>query len=195
MGNLCWSSTAPVVECIQELQRVEQTLQHLIDKYDKQIREHHTMAREKMYNKPDCLRHIKTIQLIKRHKQTMESRLTNCMTKRYQLESLNVTKMHIDAVKKTSETFRLFVNKNDVEKVTKMQDTLCEMIDDACEITQVLNEPIVDIDDGDIEEEYETLCSELQLPVAPRGILPDQGFTTNYEMVDLGESKDRLLVK
>lgn len=168
MGNRCWTSqTAPVVECIQQLQRVEKTLQSLINKYAKQITEQKTMARSKMYDKTECLQHIRKIKLIQYHKENLDKRLTNCMAKRYQLESLNVTKMHIDAVKQTSQTFRLFLNNNDVDKVARMQDTLCGMIEDACEMNEVLNETTVDMDDSDIEEEYETLCSEIQLPVAP----------------------------
>jgi len=190
MGNQCWQpQTAPIVECIQQLQRVEKTLQNLIDKYGKQIREQKSMARTKMYNKPDCMQHIRTIKLVRHHKQNLELRLTNCMAKRYQLESLNVTKMHIDAVNKTTQTFRLFLNVNDVEKVAKMQDTLCGMIDDACEITEVLNEPIIDVDDSEIEEEYANLCSEIQLPVAPSDPVasdfPEYIEMKNFERIPL----------
>lgn len=186
MGNKCWASqTAPIVECIQQLQRVEKTLQNLIDKYGKQIREQKSMARAKMYNKPDCILHIRTIKLVRHHKQNLEHRLTNCMAKRYQLESLNVTKMHIDAVKKTTQTFRLFLNVNDVEKVAKMQDTLCGMIDDACEITEIMNVPTVDVDDSEIEEEYENLCSEIRLPVAPSDFTDESFEMKHFERIPL----------
>ena len=109
MGNKCWRLQAtPVIECIQELQKVERTLQNLIDKYSKQIREQTRMARAKMYNKPDAMQHIRTIKIIQLHKQRMVQRLTNCISKRYQLEALNVTKMHIEAVKNTTSTFQTF---------------------------------------------------------------------------------------
>ena len=68
MGNKCWTpKVTPVIECIQELQKVEKTLQNLIDKYTKQIREQTRMARAKMYNKPDAMQHIRTIKIIKMH--------------------------------------------------------------------------------------------------------------------------------
>tara|TARA_B110000285_G_scaffold235155_1_gene315220 strand:+ start:16303 stop:16890 length:588 start_codon:yes stop_codon:yes gene_type:complete len=193
MGNKCWTSqTAPVVECIQQLQRVEKTLQNLINKYTKQIKEQKTMARGKMYDKTECLQHIRKIKLIQYHRENLDKRLTNCMTKRYQLESLNVTKMHIDAVKQTSQTFRIFLNNNDVERVAKMQDTLCSMIEDACEINEVLNETNADVDESEIEEEYETLCSEIQLPAVPTDPLryesiemKDFDETNNFEEIPL----------
>ncbi len=170
MGNVCWSpKVAPVIECIQELQRVEKTLQHLIDKYSKQIQEHTRMARAKMYNKPDALQHIRTIRIIRLHKDKMMHRLTNCIAKRYQLESLNVTKMHIEAVKLTTSTFQTFLQQHDVDRVAQLQDTLADMIEDACEINHVLQEPLgsVTVDDSELEEEYENMCNAIQLPVAP----------------------------
>tara|TARA_B100000795_G_scaffold230052_1_gene187367 strand:+ start:3327 stop:3908 length:582 start_codon:yes stop_codon:yes gene_type:complete len=186
MGNKCWTSqTAPIIECIQQLQRVEKTLQNLINKYIKQIKEQKTMARGKMYDKTECLQHIRKIKLIQHHKENLNKRLTNCMSKRYQLESLNVTKMHIDAVKQTSQTFRIFLNNNDVDKVAKMQDTLCGMIEDACEINEVLNESTVDVDESEIEEEYETLCSEIQFPVAPTNAL-------RYESIEMKDFDDTM---
>jgi len=170
MGNKCWQPKAtPVIECIQGLQRIEKTLQNLIDKYSKQIQDQTRMARVKMYNKPDAMQHIRTIQIIRLHKQRMVDRLTNCIAKRYQLESLNVTKMHIEAVKNTSSTFRQFLQQNDVDRVSRLQDTLAEMIDDACEINDVLQQPLGsdDIDEDELEGEYEALCNEIQIPNMP----------------------------
>lgn len=170
MGNSCWKpKVAPVVECIQELQRVEKTLQNLIDKYSKQIKEQKRMARNKMYNKPDAMHHIRTIRIIRAHKQKMNARLTNCIAKRYQLESLNVTKMHIEAVKLTTNTFHNFLQHNDVERVAQLQDTLSDMIEDACEINDVLQQPLSadNIDEDDLEAEYESLCNDIQLPEVP----------------------------
>jgi hypothetical protein len=195
MGNKCWQpKVTPVIECIQELQKVERTLQNLIDKYSKQIREQTRMARAKMYNKPDAMQHIRTIKIIRMHKQRMVDRLTNCIAKRYQLESLNVTKMHIEAVKHTTSTFQQFLNQNDVDRVARLQDTLVNMIDDACEINDVLQQPLGsdDIDESELEDEYESLCNELQLPEMPA---PPEGVPetkrllqtdTEFEMVPLG---------
>lgn len=170
MGNKCWQpKVTPVIECIQELQKVERTLQNLIDKYSKQIREQSRMARAKMYNKPDAMQHIRTVKIIRMHKQKMVDRLTNCIAKRYHLESLNVTKMHIEAVKHTTSTFRQFLNQTDVDRVAQLQDTLGEMIEDACEINDVLQQPLGmdDIDERELEDDYESLCDEIQMPLMP----------------------------
>lgn len=187
MGNKCWQPKAtPVIECIQELQKVERTLQNLIDKYSKQIREQKRMARAKMYDKPDAMQHIRTIKIIHLHKQRMVDRLTNCIAKKYHLESLNVTKMHIEAVKNTTTTFKQFLQQHDVDRVARLQDTLTEMIEDACEIDEILQQPVSAdaVNDDELEEEYQALCEEIQmpeLPKAPRGKILETKSLLNRE--------------
>lgn len=192
MGSLCAkSTTTQVIECIHQLQDVENTLQRLVDKYESQIRAEQRFVRQKIHRKPDCMRHMRTIKIIKHHKHNMEQRLTACMNKRYQLESLNVTKMHIKAVKTTTKTYRQFLNENDIEKVEQLQDTLTEMIEDACEINQVISETpsAFEVDEEEVEREYDSICSELQLPEVPTHSLgsfkDSESVTTNYESKDL----------
>jgi len=202
MGNKCWQPKAtPVIECIQELQRVEKTLQNLIDKYSKQIREQTRMARAQMYSKPDAIQHIRTIKIIRLHKQRMVDRLTSCIAKRYQLESLNVTKMHIEAVKNTSSTFHQFLQQNDVDRVARLQDTLSEMIEDACEINDVLQQPLGsdDIDEDELEGDYEALCNEIQMPEmpeAPKGALEEHSgkFSETKRLLQIETECERLSV-
>jgi len=195
MGSLCTTSTTTqVIECIHQIQDVENTLKRLVDKYEVQIRTEQRLVRQKIHRKPDCIRHMKTIQIIRHHKENMERRLAACMNKRYQLESLNVTKMHIKAVKTTTKTYRQFLNEHDIQKVEQLQDTLSEMIEDACEINDVLQQPLGtdDIDESELEDEYESLCNEIQLPEmpeAPKGEPETKRLLqtdTEFEMVPLG---------
>ena len=170
MGTLCSkSSTIQVVECIHQLQDVEKTLELLINKYGTQIKNEQRLARTKMHQKSDCMRHVRTIHMIRHHKHNMENRLNACMNKRYQLESLNVTKMHIKAVQSTTRTYRQFLDEHDIEKVERLQDTLTEMIEDACEINDTISsqQNAFEIDDDEIEREYNSICAEIQLPIAP----------------------------
>ena len=170
MGNVCQrliplfqtQKVTQVVECVQELQRVETTLGHLIDKYEHQIKEQRREARAKMNDKSNCLRHTRTIHIIRHHKEQLEQRMTACLSKRYQLESLNVTQMHLQAIQTTSATFEHFLKANDIDRVSQIQDTLTEMIEDACEITDIVSATPVDIDDDDIENDYNTMVASLQ---------------------------------
>ena len=170
MGNLCWKhSSNQVVECIQQMQQVENTLGLLVDKYDTQIREQQQLARKKLRKKNECMRHVRAIHIIRHHKKKLEQRLTACMDRRYHLESLNVTKMHIEAVKTTSKTFAHFLKEHDIQKVEQIQETLTDMISDACEINETLSNETGpwEVDDEEIEEEYTLLCAEIQLPELP----------------------------
>jgi len=189
MGNLCWPSTkTQVVDCIQQMQKVEKTLSLLINKYEKQIREQRQQARQKLHRKDDCKRHVRTIMIIKHHKRKLEDRYTACMNKRYHLESLNVTKMHIDAVKVTGQTFSQFLKENDIERVEELTNSLSDMIDDACEINDTLAQTTgpYEADDDEIEEEYRQMQLEIQLPELPQS-------WPQLEIVDLNLSEDEQL--
>jgi hypothetical protein len=165
MGNWCDKTKInEVVDCIQQLQQVEVTLGKLIDKYEKQIREQKLKARQKMNNKNDCIRHVRTIRIIKHHKGNLENRLEACMSRRYHLESLNVTKMHIKAIQTTSAAFRHFLKRHDVEKVAEIKDTLEEMIEDACEINDIVARDSFSVDDSEIEDDYKKMLAEIQHP-------------------------------
>ncbi len=170
MGNACrqlvtvfkTQKVTQVVECVQELHRVETTLGHLVDKYEQQIQEQRREARAKMNNKSNCLRHMRNIHIIRKHKEQLEKRMTACLSKRYQLESLNVTQMHLQAIQTTSATFEHFLKENDIDRVSQIQDTLTEMIEDACEITEIVSTVPLDIDEDDIENDYNAMVAGLQ---------------------------------
>ena len=122
MGNFFGKSKAiQIVESIQSLQNVEQTLQCLIDKYQKQIDEQRSEAKKKMNCKSESIRHVKRILLIRHHQKQLENRMLSLLNKRYTLESLNVTKMHLNAIKLTTKTFKQFLKANDIDKVEDMQ--------------------------------------------------------------------------
>ena len=158
------SKAVQIIESIQSLQNVEQTLQCLIDKYQKQIDEQRSKAKQKMNSKSESTRRLKRVLLIRRHQQQLESRMLSLLNKRYTLESLNVTKMHLNAIKMTSNTFKHFLKANDIDKVSDMQETLTEMISDACDITEVISstDSIEGIDDDEIEKEYQDMLGETQ---------------------------------
>ena len=184
MGNLCCQTpTLEVVDCIHQLQAVEKTLTHLIEKYEAQIQEQRRIAKTKMHRRDECMVHMRTIQIIKHHRKSLEQRLSVCMSKRYQLESLNVTHMHILAVQKTSHTFERFLKDHDIARVEALQESLVDMIENACEIHDTLTEDVgpLRVDDDDIEEAYQELCREIQLPEMPEA--PQTIHTQELELV------------
>ena len=115
----------------------------------------------------------------------LEKRLTACLNKRYHLESLNVTKMHIEAVRMTSNTFSKFIQEHDIERVEELKETLSTMIEDACEINDTLTESTgpYQVDTEDIEDEYKQMQLQIQLPVVPT-LMPGQW--TQIELTEEG---------
>jgi len=180
MGNLIYKNKAnSIVESIRSLNNVEMTLQCLIDKYQNQIDEERNKAKQKMNSQSESSkRHIKKSLLIRRHQQQLENRMLSLLNKRYTLESLNVTKMHLSAIKMTTNTFKHFLKANDIDKVCDMQETLTEMISDACDITEVISSTdLIEVDDNEIENEYLEILRETQ-KTGPRPSAPPNNPVT-----------------
>lgn len=172
MGNRCCPTSVKILDCIHQLQDVETTLQQLIHRYEVQILGEKKKILTKIRDKSSCIVHLRKIHIIKHHKKNLESRLTSCMQKRYHLESLNVTKMQINAIKTTTSAFHSFLKQHDIKKVEELQDNIEDMIEQACEINEVLSreETFTDLDETELEEEYQQLISnpiDLVLPEVP----------------------------
>ena len=145
---------------------LKKTLQQLINKYDEQILTEKKKILPKIRDKSACMVHLRTIHIIKFHKRNLENRLTSCMEKRYHLESLNVTKMQVKAIKTTTLAFSSFLKQNDIERVEALQDNITDMIDQACEINEVLTRETttLDLDESELEQEYQQLILQDATP-------------------------------
>ena len=161
-----------VLDCIQLLRNVEQTLERMIDKYNTQIDEitiniKQNITSHSKTTHSHSLQQLKKIKIIQHHKNQLHLKQNTCMQKRYQLESLNITNMQIKAIRETTNTFKQFLKQNNIEKIESLQDTMQELIQKACDIDDVLAEdtPLL-ISDSDIEDELLQLEME-QLPQPP----------------------------
>ena len=103
------------------------------------------------------------------------------MEKRYHLESLNVTKMQVKAIKTTTLAFSSFLKQNDIERVEALQDNITDMIDQACEINEVLTRETttLDLDESELEQEYQQLILQ--------DVLQDEVMSTQEMLSQLPE--------
>ena len=76
MGNKCCPASIKILDCIYQLQEVENTLQQLIHRYEAQILQQKKQIMAKIRDKPSCLVHLRTIRIIKHHKHNLELKLT-----------------------------------------------------------------------------------------------------------------------
>jgi hypothetical protein len=126
--------------------------------------------------------------------------MLSLLNKRYTLEALNVTKMHLNAIKMTSNTFKYFLKANDIDKVSDMQETLTGMITDACEINDVISSTdyIEGIDNEEIENEYLKMVEEIQNPGFQESLNVFPSIPSNRPSIDtVGDESiavDRLLL-
>lgn len=168
-----WLYPAPtIMECMQSLKDVERTLTIMDEKYTKDIANlRDELKRDIRSGQPKrhCMCKLRRIKLFEKNHQGYQMRLEACISKRLQLESLQVTRQHVDAIKQTTRTFKQYLRENDISKITEIQDSVNDMIEQAMEIQEVLGEesPLL-VDDADLEEEFEKLLVETERnPRAP----------------------------
>ena len=164
------------MECVQSLKSVERTLTMMNDKYAFQIDELRRKLSQDIRDqrpKRHCMCTLRRIKLFEHHKEGFEKRLEACMSKRLQLESLQVTREHVQAVKQTTKTFKRFVKEHDINKIEQLQESVSDMIDQAMEIQEALGEesPLL-MGDDDLEAEFQQLLIETENSPERRASVP-----------------------
>ena len=108
-----FSTPLKVSESVQCLKRVEHVIQMNIDKNHTVVEEktRELKATLKSQSKESNLQKLRGIKLMEKQIIQYMKRLNAVVEKRLQLESLHVTYQHIEAVKMTSYTFKIFKSK------------------------------------------------------------------------------------
>lgn len=169
-----------IQDSIVQLNNVIDLLTELDNKYERDIEEKRLEIKElcklKQNNKNKKLFLIKTIKLIEFHRHSIQKRMISCQSKQYHLESLNIAKIQLNALKTTSKTFKKFMKENDVNKIEQLQESFSEMIEGVMEIDDIILEDTnhITFDDIDLETELQRITHDDYhlLPTVPTH-LPD----------------------
>ena len=133
-----------IQDSIIQLNNVLELLTELDNKYEKEIDIKRTEIKnlcKKTNNKnTKKLFLIKTIKLIEHQRYSIQKRMIACQSKQYQLESLNIAKIQINALKTSSHTFKKFMKDNDINKIEKLQDDFSDLIEQVIEINDIIKE-------------------------------------------------------
>ena len=168
-----------IQDSIIQLNNVLNLLDELDQKYDREIEHRRTeiknLCKTKQNNKSKKIFLIKTIKIIENQRVSIQKRMIACQSKQYQLESLNISKMQLSALKTSSQTFRKFIKENDVNKIEKLQDDFAEMVEQVMEMGDIIKEdPTISISLDDIDIDYElkriTHDDYHMLPVPPTNL-------------------------
>jgi len=170
-------STPPTVqEAVLKLKEVCKMQQELIDKYETEIqivKRQCKAAIQTKASKQSKLYYIKKIKIIQHHQESTRKRLLACTEKQYHLEGLNITSMHLEAVKSATNTLKHFMKETDVDKVDELASNMSELIADACEIQNIMTQDVnanQDWTDEDLENDLAALENDDELwPEIPLG--------------------------
>ncbi len=152
-----------IQDSVIKLKEVCSMQQELITKYDNEILVVRRKCKKAINNKAtkeEKLYYIKKIKIIQYHQNSLRKRLLACTEKQYYLESMQITAIHIDAIKSATGTLKQFMKDTDVQKVEELQETMSELIADACEIQNIVSEDINQDHswtDEELEKELEDL--------------------------------------
>jgi|MDTF01.1.fsa_nt_gb anion-transporting ArsA/GET3 family ATPase len=143
--------TASVASVLSELKRVDAMLQEMVSKYETQVEKCNVQLKQAPRSK--LLPLLRRRKLLLKYVTQCEQRMAVCLQKQCALEQVAVTKMQIEAIRKTSKVFKRFTHTHAIERVEKLQDDMEELENQLMDINELLMEPVIANEDLNVEEE------------------------------------------
>ena len=157
-------------DVIFELRQLDMSLREMVYKYEIQLERTDKELKEKVsdYPKDRLLILLRRRQILRGYLSQCENRLTVCTQKQCSLEQLEITRMQLEAIKSTGRIFKRFTKRNTVERVEHLHESMCALQEDMMDISDILDQPVIEVD---VEDELEELMKELpefpELPTVP----------------------------
>lgn len=120
-------------------------------------------------NKSVLIQKLRQKKIVVHYMGKVSDRINQIMQKRFQIESLNLTVMQVNALRHTASVFKDFNKVNNLDKIEKLQDTMIELTDQVLEINETLgSEPLLDIDEDELLAELNTIdtTEKVFLPIS-----------------------------
>lgn len=163
-----FKSKIKVGAAIKKLDQVSKLLDSMASRYKSEINA--IDINTKTMTKQQILVKLRRKKMIEKSLTDTENKLSILFQKRLLLESLDVTKMQIKALKNSTKVLKGFTSINNVEKIEELTDNLEEMMGNVIEINDILNEDNsnMDIDENELLEEVEEMMAmNYELPLPP----------------------------
>jgi hypothetical protein len=156
------------VDVIMDLKRVDTVLREMVCKYEDEL--DRTNLQLKTARRTRLVGLLRRRKLMLGYVQQCEVRMSVCLQKQCALEQLEITRMQILAIQRTSRIFKMFTKKHAIEKVERLQETMVELQENMMDVTDLLAEPILQEDMMDVEEELEEMlrdcgCDSVTVPL------------------------------
>lgn len=162
----CFRGRVTTEDVIGDLKRVDIFLRELMYKYEVDLDKANVEIR--------TARSTRLLGLLRRRKlmhkclEQCEHRLAVCLQKQCALEQLEITRMQIYAIKRTSRVFKIFTKKHSLKRVEELTETMVGLQEDMMDVSALLSEPVID-DELNVDDEL----AELMLERSEEDKLPD----------------------
>lgn len=156
----CFRSRVTTEDVIGDLKRVDIFLRELMYKYEVELDNANIAIR--------TARSTRLLGLLRRRKlmhkclEQCEQRLAVCLQKQCALEQLEITRMQIHAIQRTSRVFKIFTKKHSLKRVEELSETMVELQEDMMDVSALLAEPVFD-EELNIDAELAELMLERRL--------------------------------
>ena len=101
-----------------------------------------------------------------------DKKIDSIAQKKYALEQLAITALHIEALRSSRDVFKTFNKVNSIEKIEELSEQVTSFQDDIMEIDSVLSQEIVEYDEDELLQELNSIVNQPQI-VATFPVLPD----------------------
>lgn len=185
MGSRC-SSPIRILDTIHKLRELEVLMKERILKYEKDIASTNASVKSCIKNKSKV--HAKILirkkKIMQRDIETVALQIANIQKRISTLEGLELTKMQIDSISDATRVFSKFVSKNNIDRIDRLNDDMVDLADQLCDIDQIFAVDNIDIDETELQEEYDEIEKEtlLDLPEAPTDIIVEDTEDTQIPM-------------
>lgn len=123
--------------------------------------------------------------LIMHYMKECDKKIDAIANKKYALEQLAITTMHIEALRSSRDIFKTFNKVNSIEKIEELTEQVSELQADIMEVDSILSQETVEYDEDELLEELQDICNQPQVvatfPVLP--VVPDVAESTHTPLI------------
>tara|TARA_B100001063_G_scaffold237229_1_gene257942 strand:- start:189 stop:785 length:597 start_codon:yes stop_codon:yes gene_type:complete len=171
--------------CIQRLDGIEQLVTEMKVKYTRQVQDITDKIRFEVRsnnNKNTLLSYMRRRKLIMHYMSECDKKIDAIANKKYALEQLAITTMHIEALRSSRDIFKTFNKVNSIEKIEELTEQVSELQADIMEVDSILSQETVEYDEDELLEELQVICHQPQV-VATFPVLPDVAESTRTPLI------------
>jgi hypothetical protein len=148
-----------VLTSMRKLEEVEALLELMVNKYRKQMSDTTDRLKRLIKQGEDrviLLPILRKNRVLRHYLKLCYDKLENIHSRKLALESLGISQMQVEALKASSKAFATIP---DMDKITRLQDSIQEKYDDLMEVNAIISEGQLSYDDDELEAELNSICS------------------------------------